>query len=382
MPSHSRIDQRLGFSSCQSYGHGYFRAHADAAPQDLDLYVFLGDYIYEVRRVASDTRAADGPCQLGGPALVPPEVPLYRSDEALRELHRVQPAVHIWDDHEVANNYSDDHPAPSAAAACRRLQGRVRMAAEDGLPDASATGSSSRSRWEGRSTFSCSTSASTGRSRRQRQARADPRRSADAVAGRRADEHRRRLGRSSRNQVQIAPSDFNGGVSMDSWGGYDAVARAAARARSSSAGIPNVVFVSGDSHVFMVEPARGRLRDVPERPSSTSRPASSTSAGSVTTPGRDSAARRGAGQRTPGTSSTTATSHGYALVGASGSQLVTEYRRSDVFDPDGGNRPVRALRAARGRLEQAVAPEPRRVGPRSAAPSPRRKAFVGVASNP
>ena len=40
----------LASSSCQSYGVGYYNAHADAAAlADLDVYMFLGDYIYEAQ---------------------------------------------------------------------------------------------------------------------------------------------------------------------------------------------------------------------------------------------------------------------------------------------------------------------------------------------
>ena len=115
VPADSRIDQHLGLSSCQSYAHGYFRPHADAAAQDLDLYVFLGDYIYETRRPASATEPRADPLDSNDLRSYRAKYRIYRSDEALRELHRVHPAVHIWDDHEVANNYTDNRPAPSAA---------------------------------------------------------------------------------------------------------------------------------------------------------------------------------------------------------------------------------------------------------------------------
>ena len=40
---------RIAFSSCQQYGVGYFGAHDHASRiRDLDLYVFLGDYVYEM----------------------------------------------------------------------------------------------------------------------------------------------------------------------------------------------------------------------------------------------------------------------------------------------------------------------------------------------
>ena len=38
---------RFAFASCQNYTNGFFNAYADMAQQDLDLVVFLGDYIYE-----------------------------------------------------------------------------------------------------------------------------------------------------------------------------------------------------------------------------------------------------------------------------------------------------------------------------------------------
>ena len=39
---------RFAFVSCQNYSHGYYPAYADLAKQDdVELVVFLGDYIYE-----------------------------------------------------------------------------------------------------------------------------------------------------------------------------------------------------------------------------------------------------------------------------------------------------------------------------------------------
>lgn len=38
---------RLGFATCQRYTDGYYAAHRDLAEQEVDLVVFLGDYIYE-----------------------------------------------------------------------------------------------------------------------------------------------------------------------------------------------------------------------------------------------------------------------------------------------------------------------------------------------
>ncbi|MDO8211728.1 alkaline phosphatase [Conexibacter sp. CPCC 206217] len=104
----------LGFSSCQRFGDGFFNAHADAAArEDLDLYALLGDYTYEYE-YAGDAELGRGP----DPASTDltsyrAKLRLYRADAHLRELHRLHPVVHVWDDHEVADNYTDGEPAPS-----------------------------------------------------------------------------------------------------------------------------------------------------------------------------------------------------------------------------------------------------------------------------
>ena len=41
---------RLAFASCQHWEHGYFTAHRHLAREDLDVVLFLGDYIYEYAR--------------------------------------------------------------------------------------------------------------------------------------------------------------------------------------------------------------------------------------------------------------------------------------------------------------------------------------------
>src|SRR5205085_12239589 len=51
------------------------------------------------------------------------------------------------------------------------------------------------------------------------------------------------------NQVQIAPLDFGGGQSQDSWGGYPE-SRVRLLGTIEQSGIANVVFMTGDSHVF------------------------------------------------------------------------------------------------------------------------------------
>jgi alkaline phosphatase D len=78
--------------------------------EDLDLVVFLGDYIYE-------TNTGMGPTDRRITGEVPKTLEgyrqryaLYRSDPNLREAHRLFPWIITLDDHEVQNDYAADVP--------------------------------------------------------------------------------------------------------------------------------------------------------------------------------------------------------------------------------------------------------------------------------
>jgi phosphodiesterase/alkaline phosphatase D-like protein len=103
----------VGYSSCQRLTAGFFNAHKDAAAYDLDLYAFLGDYTYEYAATRDSGGAADE-LTTNDITSYRAKLRFYRSDPHLRELHRLHPTVHVWDDHEVADNYTDGEPAPSA----------------------------------------------------------------------------------------------------------------------------------------------------------------------------------------------------------------------------------------------------------------------------
>jgi alkaline phosphatase D len=102
---------RIALTSCANFQYGYFNAYrAIASRLDLDLWVHVGDYIYEYAAgVFAD------------PALLPTRAHLpakeaitledyrgryaqYRSDPDLQEIHRQHPLIIVWDDHEFANN--------------------------------------------------------------------------------------------------------------------------------------------------------------------------------------------------------------------------------------------------------------------------------------
>ena len=96
---------RFAVASCQNYESGYFTATRHMAGEDLDLVVFLGDYIYEGRTKDGRTRRHDGPTArtLEGYRR---RYALYKSDPDLKACHAAFPWIVTWDDHEVANNYA------------------------------------------------------------------------------------------------------------------------------------------------------------------------------------------------------------------------------------------------------------------------------------
>ncbi len=126
----------LAVFSCQDYERGFFTAYRhllerDQAGEEVDLCLHVGDYIYEwvgerlvdLNRESFELRNPDGsprrvdPFPSGGkPARRDMRVPqtledyrtLYRSylgDPDLQEARARYPFMHIWDDHEVANDY-------------------------------------------------------------------------------------------------------------------------------------------------------------------------------------------------------------------------------------------------------------------------------------
>lgn len=97
---------RLALASCQNYEHGHYVAHRDIARQDLDLVVFVGDYIYENSNPRNRVRAhrVNDPKTL---AEYRDHYALYKSDPDLQASHAAHPWLLMWDDHEVVNDYAN-----------------------------------------------------------------------------------------------------------------------------------------------------------------------------------------------------------------------------------------------------------------------------------
>lgn len=98
---------RLALASCQHYEQGHYAAHVDMARRDLDLVLFVGDYIYE----STNPRYRIRPHTGGVPRTLTEyreRHALYKLDADLRACHAAHPWVCTWDDHEVVNDYAGD----------------------------------------------------------------------------------------------------------------------------------------------------------------------------------------------------------------------------------------------------------------------------------
>lgn len=98
---------RLALASCQHYEQGAFALQHEIAQRDLDLVLFVGDYIYESSTPRYRLRPHEGPTpkDLAGYRR---RHATYKLDGALRDAHAAHPWLLTWDDHEVENDYADD----------------------------------------------------------------------------------------------------------------------------------------------------------------------------------------------------------------------------------------------------------------------------------
>ena len=118
-------DAALAFAvaSCQHYEYGHYTAYQHMADEELDLVLFLGDYIYEQGGIAGRTRMHAGPecTTLDG---YRQRYAQYKSDAHLQRAHAHAPWLTTWDDHEVSNNYAQDigqfDKGPTESTAKRR----------------------------------------------------------------------------------------------------------------------------------------------------------------------------------------------------------------------------------------------------------------------
>ncbi|MBI3706517.1 MAG: alkaline phosphatase D family protein [Proteobacteria bacterium] len=98
---------RFAFASCQQYEQGFFAAYRHMAADDLDLVLFLGDYIYETSWGGNHVRRHGTP-EIFTLADYRNRYALYKTDPDLQAAHAAFPWATTWDDHEVSNDYASD----------------------------------------------------------------------------------------------------------------------------------------------------------------------------------------------------------------------------------------------------------------------------------
>lgn len=97
---------RLALASCQHYEQGHYAAHRELAGLDLDVLLFVGDYIYDSsnpRYLIRPHESSEKPCTLEA---FRARHATYKLDADLQACHAAHPWIVTWDDHEVRNDYA------------------------------------------------------------------------------------------------------------------------------------------------------------------------------------------------------------------------------------------------------------------------------------
>jgi alkaline phosphatase D len=118
---------RFAFATCQDWPSGYFAAYRDMLENDLDLVLHLGDYTYEYGILTTRRRGTSVPVGFKEETVdlrtYRLRHTLYKLDPDLQAIHAKFPFAVIWDDHEVANDYSGlalEYGSPSPEFTTRR----------------------------------------------------------------------------------------------------------------------------------------------------------------------------------------------------------------------------------------------------------------------
>lgn len=153
---------RLAFFSCSNHPKGFFNVYREAARRDdLDAVLHLGDYLYEYGPSGYQTPGLAAGRNSLGQAVSQPRIgelaprneivtlgdyrqryALYRSDPDLQELHRKNPWITVWDDHESTNDSwrggAENHQPETEGPWETRLQSAAR-AYDEWMPIRRAT---------------------------------------------------------------------------------------------------------------------------------------------------------------------------------------------------------------------------------------------------
>jgi alkaline phosphatase D len=109
LPSDSNQPVRFAYFSCQEFSFGFFNAHALLAKEDVDFVINLGDYVYHDFYFPPGPGARKTPLSVVAAQTLEQfreRYKVYRSDANLRAMHAQFAMISTWDDHEVQNNYA------------------------------------------------------------------------------------------------------------------------------------------------------------------------------------------------------------------------------------------------------------------------------------
>ncbi|OGB03917.1 MAG: phosphodiesterase [Burkholderiales bacterium RIFCSPLOWO2_12_FULL_64_99] len=126
-PTERNTRMRVALASCQHYETGYYTVHREIAVSDVDLVLFVGDYIYgtQAKPYARVRRHPHVMPDLHRRTLADyrQHYAAYKLDPDLRACHAAHPWLMVWDDHEVSADYTGRHspdlPDPQAFLAVR-----------------------------------------------------------------------------------------------------------------------------------------------------------------------------------------------------------------------------------------------------------------------
>ncbi len=100
----------LGVFSCSNLPNGWFNAYGHAAARDdLDLWLHVGDYVYEYGNASYEGKRVEGRMLQPDHEMVALadyrlRFACYRADPDLQRLHQMAPMIALWDDHESTND--------------------------------------------------------------------------------------------------------------------------------------------------------------------------------------------------------------------------------------------------------------------------------------
>lgn len=103
-------EMKFAIASCQNYAAGYYTAYDHMVKEDLDVVLFLGDYIYEKGSGANALRAHLPEKEIMTLEDYRIRYGQYKSDPSLMAAHAAFPWIVVPDDHEVKNNWGGEGP--------------------------------------------------------------------------------------------------------------------------------------------------------------------------------------------------------------------------------------------------------------------------------